>query len=282
MAKIKSLETYKKGDKVKVDRGGQGLGIQFLTIKEGFATDNCNGYKDYSFVEEPKLRTCEYYIRPISESDLKLKKLYDETKAGEFEFDYDEVQKTFWESQRENIKNVIGFLNKFLHPYLVEYKHILPIKKIYNWDAFYKEGMHTKNRYIYVIPHDFLNIIVSQSSSNYLTLYITAPSDRYEKEDGEKTYFGVFEISTKYSDDKYVKHILPLVEAIVKKFEEGLPKGFYHISPDYKLVDKVESYKSFFVRGDYNDWSTPIPENYTYTLRELNYLKHYVFNKGFE
>lgn len=278
----KPLETYKKGDKVKVDRGGSGLGVQFLTIKKGFVTDNCNGYKDYSFEEEPELRTSEYYIRPISKSDIKLKKLYDETKAGEFEFDYDEVQKTFWESQRENIKNVIGFLNKFLHPYLVEYKHVLPAEKVCNWDASYKKGMHTKNRYIYVIPHKFLNIVVSQSGSDYLTLYVTAPSDKYEREEGEKTYLGVFEISVEYSDDKYVKHIPPIVDAIIKGFEEGLSKGFYHVRPSHELINKVENYKSFFIRGDYNDWSQPIPGNYTYTLRELNYLKHYVFNKGFE
>lgn len=276
----KSLDTYSKGDKVKVDRGGAGLGIQFLTIKEGFETDNCNGYKDYTF-DELDLPICEYYIRKIKPSDLKLKKLFEEQKIDQFEFDYDEVQKQFWESQRSNINMVKNFINNFLHPYLTEYKHALPVDKMVDCDSYYKKGMHLKNGYFFVIPHKVLNIIVKQGTT-YVTLYITAPSDKHEREYNEKSILYVSEISTKYSDDEYAIKMKELTEDIILQFENGYEKGHYIPRPDYTKINAVKSFESYISRGNYSDWQNPIPTIYTYTLRDLNEIKYYVFNKGFK
>jgi hypothetical protein len=74
MGQVK-VDKFKSGDKVKVDRLGSGNGIQFLTIKDSFVTDNRNGYKDYTFEElDPKIKICEYYIRLVSKTDIKQKK----------------------------------------------------------------------------------------------------------------------------------------------------------------------------------------------------------------
>ena len=264
---------------------GAGKGTMFLTIKNSFETDNCNGYKDYNFDElEDDIRKSEYYIQPIKKFDTKLKNLYDELKIKDFEIDTDEILKNFWESQRNNIKKLTNFINDFFHPYLIEYKNTLPVEDMVKWDSYYKKAMHTKNNYIFAIPHDVLNIIVYQGTT-HITVYITAPF-MYGKYDPKhkrgNSILAVFEMATKYSDDIYIDKMTELTKAIIDCFEESLKKGFYEIHPSYKLIDAVEHYEQFLIKGDYNDWQIPIPGNYTYVLREFNYIKHYAINKGFE
>jgi len=282
MAKKKPLETYKAGDKVKVNRGGSGNGIQFLTIKDGFVTDNCNGYKDYNFEElDEKIKMSEYDIRPISQSDLKLKKLFEEHKADEFEFDYDDINRSFWESQKDNIKKSRNYIDNVLHPYLTEYKNVLSVEEMVNWDTYYKKGMHTKSRYIFIIPHPHLNIIVFQGTG-YIDMIITAPEELESPKRSRKLH--LFSLGAEYTDEKYVDVIKEVTKLIIADFEKGMQKHYcsYHINPDYKLLKKLKVYKHIGLHGDYNDYQNMPSSHYVYVLRELNYLKHYAFNKGFE
>ncbi len=282
----KPLETYKIGDKVKVDRSGAGDGVQFWTIKNGYATDNCNGYKDYDF-DEAECRISEYYIRPVTKSDIKLKELYEKLNVAEFEIDTDDILRQFWKGQEANIDKTVDFLNDFLHPYLNEYKNVLTIDEVGNWDAFYKKAMHTKNKYLFIVKHADLNIVFFHAST-YTTMYVTSPKyfgrmweDRPEMRKS-KSVLGVYDIDIEYSDDEYKQQMVDLLKEIISEYEKSLEKGYYNIHPDYKIVDKVKMFRSFMARGSYEDHQHPIPSNYTYALRELNWVKHYVFNKGFE
>lgn len=285
MAKVKPLETYKKGDKVKVDFSGSGEGYKFLTINEGFVTNNCNGYKDYNFKELPKeIKISEYYIRLLSEDDIAQKKLVKESKANSFEFDYDQVNRTFWKSQAKNIAKCINYVDKFVHPYLTRYKHILTVDKMMDWDSYYKKGMHTKSKYIYVIPHKHLNIVVF-ATSTYVDVIITAPENL--KNPNWRRRIHIFTLAVEYADDKYQKLIVNTMKAILKNFDDAFSKEhaqdflsyFIHPYPEY---DKLDKYQHMELRGDYNDWKTMPSSQYIFVLRELNYIKHYIFNKGFE
>lgn len=281
----KPLETYKKGDKVKVDFSGSGEGYKFLTINKGFATDNCNGYKDYNFEElDKKKKISEYYIRLLKKEDIIAKELFDKNEVAKFEFDYDEANRSFWKAQSTNINMCMQFVDNFLHPYLTQYKHILDVEDMMDWDSYYKKGMHTKNRYIYTIPHKYLNIVVF-ATSTYVDVIITAPVNLEEARRGR--YLHLFTLAVEYSDDKYQKHIVNTFKAIINNFDESIIKNpskydcSYYINP-YPEYDKLSKYQHLELRGDYNDWKTMISSQYIYVLRELNYLKHYVFNKGFE
>ena len=275
-------DKFKKGDKVKVDRSGSGKGIQFLTIKDSFVTDNTNGYKDYNFDElDENIRYSEYYIRHITKSDLKLKKLYVDKDIENYEIDTDDILRDFWKSQKDNIIKATDFINNFLYSYLIEYKHILSIDKMNDWDSFYTKGFHTKNNYLFVIKHENLNIVVVQGCS-YVVLYITSPDLYYDIKKNNRKQLGVYDITIEYTDDVYKNHMLELVKAIIYEYEKSINSGYYHIQPKYKIIDKVKSYKDFLLRGNYNDFKNEIPSNYTYALRQLNYLKHYFFNKGFK
>lgn len=283
----KPLETYKKGDKVKVDMSSSGDGIKFLTINEGFATKNCNGYKEYNFQElDSKIRISEYYIRPLSESDIKLKKLYEEQNVDKFDFNDQEVNRTFWESQKENIVKCKNFIDNFLHPYLIEYKHVIPVDNMVDWNSYYKNGMHLKNDYVFVIPHEYLHIVVFQHTT-YVDIMITAPINI----DPERNYRGrelhLFTLGVQYSDESVVEHIKNTTKAIIKNFDESLKKGddkydksyFIHPYPEY---DNLKTYEHLVLKGNSSDWSTIPTSQYVFVLRKLTYINHNVFNKGFE
>jgi len=284
MAK-KALETYKKGDKVKVDFSGSGEGYKFLTINEGFTTDNCNGYKDYNFKELNKeKKVSEYSSRLLTDDDIAQKKLFDDNKVAEFEFDYEEINRKFWESQEDNVLKCISFIDNFLHPYLTRYKNQLEVKEMMEWDGYYKKGMHTKNRYIYVIPHQYLKIVVF-ATSTYVDIIITAPENLEHPERRRRMF--LFTMAVEFSDEKYQKRIVKTFQAILKQFENCFQKETaknyisYFIRP-YPEADKLTQYKQLELRGGYEDWQNMPSSQYIYVLRELNYLKHYMFNKGFE
>ena len=268
--------TFSKGDKVKVDLSGSGKAYKFVTINESFETDNCNGYRDYTFDELGDIRMSEYYIRKVTKSDLKMKKLCETQKADEFNFDDNKVLQDFWVSQERNIESSINYINDFLHPYLLEYKHVLTVEKMVDWNSYYKKGMHRKNGYVFAIPHEYLKIMVIQNTT-HITMYIITNA-KY----GEKS-LGVYDIDVEYSDEECTGKMMELAKNIIEKYEECCKKEYYHyIHPDYKKIDEVKDYNSFFVKGCSDDWLYQIPSNYVVALRELNYMKHYFFNKGFE
>ncbi len=274
---------YKKGDKVKVDRSGSGKGYQFLTINESFDTDNVNGYKDYNFEElESTIKVSEYYIRHINQSDIKLKQLYDDLNISAFEIDDDKILWSFWESQKENIEKTVDYINNFLHPYLKEYNHVLPVDDISNWNSYYSKAMHTKSIYIFNIAHKVLNIVVFKTTTHAF-IFVTSPFYS-NKETEEKTNLGIYEISVEFSDDIYTIDIVNFVKEIISKYDKALNRKGYIYMP---YVDDNTSHETTHVRelrltGTSDDYKNEITPLYTQALKELNYIKHYIFNKGFE
>lgn len=283
MSEKKILPIIPRGTKVVVDRSGSGDAYQFLTIKDSYETNNCNGYKDYDF-EELEARVSEYYIRKRTAADEKFKKLYDKLNIKDFEIDDDEIKRSFWESQEENIASAKAFMLDFLHPYLTEFKHVLPVHKMTNWDAVYKKAMHTKNEYIFTITHDILKIIVIKTST-WVKLYILAPdlSCNYFNDIKKIKEFDiyVFTFASKYSDDEYTQPFIECTKAAIESFENGLKRGYYHVSLSYEITDKLSHYNEYRLKGNYNDWSESIPSEYVRDMFDLGCIRYYFFNKGF-
>lgn len=263
---------YQTGELVKVDRMGSGNGTPFLKIIDIEKTEKGNLF----YFDELNFPVSEYYIRPVSPVELKYKALFDK-KYKDFNINEIEIKRTFWNSQKENLKLTTDFLINFLYPYLKDNNHLLSLDNL-SYHNYYNIGFKTKNNYWIVIPDNKLKIII-QNSVTSLFLYIILPNNR----------FVVYYYSVEYSDDCYINHLNEMTKHIIKEFDmqieknkkENDPYFHYYYLPhdDYELIGNL---KSFHLAIDKlsNDPNRQLPHGqlYTLTLSNLSVLKDYFFS----
>jgi hypothetical protein len=272
-------KVYKKGDLVKVDRGGAGKGICFETIKSVSDKPSPNGSYDY-ITEECSHKTNAYYIRPVRNVDLKWKKIAEEKDIANWEIKDDPIKYEFWKGQRDNVKKVRDFINDFMYPYLVENKNVIPINKMTDYDVVYKKAYNTKNEKIFVIPHKNLNIVV-QKSVTHVSLFVTCPYWDIKKNSNDRSGISIYNFSCKYSDDEYTDELKNAAKSIIESYEKQIEKGYIHnhIEPHYKIIDKLQHYTRVLSANTYDFYmSANLPgSEYTRALFDVGIWRYSLF-----
>lgn len=262
---------YQTGELVKVDRMSSENGTPFLKIVDIKETEKGNHF----YFDELDFPVSEYYIRPVSPVEFKYKALFDK-KYKDFDINQNEIKRTFWNSQKENLKLTTDFLINFLYPYLKDNNHILNLNNL-SHDDYYNIGFTTKNNYWVVIPHNELKIII-QNSVTSVFLFIILPNNK----------FVVYYYSVEYSDDYYTNHLNEMTKHFIKEFEKQIKENkdekdtyfHYYFLPfiDFELRNKLEFF-SLAIDNLNNDPNRELPHGqlYTLTLFNLSVLKNYFF-----
>jgi hypothetical protein len=281
MAK-RNYPKYNDGDIVIVDRSGAGENYYFGKVIDSTPHKNgCNNSFLYT-VEGLEHPVDEYYVRLAEEKDLELKKLHSKLKIDKFEIDDDRIKRVFWRGQKGILNKATNFINSFLYPYLKLKGHIIEVDKMTDWDASYKTGMHTKNDYVFIIPHDSFNIVV-QKNSTYVSLFITLPNPYYKDKIDNRSILCVICMATEYSDDEYTDNFVKTTKEIIKQLEKGLEEGYYNLWIRTEFRDKLALYKEVLPpKENYLRTQEPLPGyEYTSFLMDLSCLRYYFFSSNF-
>lgn len=276
----KKFPTYNNDEIVIVDLSGSGKPYYFGKVIDSKPIQHgCNDTFEY-IIEGLEYPVNEYYVRSAKTEDIQLKELYDNLKIQDFEIDDDRIKRVFWAEQKPILKKATNFINSFLYPYLKTKGHIVSVEDMTDWDASYQKGMHTKNEYIFIIPHDIFNIVV-QKNSTYVSLFITLPM-AYSDGDN-KPILSVICMATKYSDDEYTENFIKVTKEIISQLEKGKKQGYYDLWIKSELIDSLSMYKEVLNPLDTYGRSRETLPGYEYTrfLMDLSVMKHYFFNSNF-
>jgi hypothetical protein len=283
MAKNIILPAYGDGESVIVDLSGSGKPYYFGKVVDSKPIKHgCNDTFEYA-IEGLEYPVNEYCVRSAKTEDIQLKELYDNLKIQDFEIDDDRIKRVFWAEQKPILKKATNFINYFLYPYLKTKGHIVSVEDMTDWDASYKKGMHTKNEYVFIIPHDIFNIVV-QKNSTYVSLFITLPTAyRGSYSDGDnKPILNVICMATEYSDEEYTEIFIKVTKEIISQLEKGKEKGYYNLYIKSELRDSLSLYKEVLNPLDTYVRSKDLPGyEYTRFLMDLSVMKHYFFNSNF-
>lgn len=276
MAKKIILPAYGDGESVIVDLSGSGKPYYFGKVLGSKPIQHgCNDTFEY-IIEGLEYPVNEYYVRSAKTEDIQLKELYDSLKIKDFEIDDDRIKRVFWAEQKPILKKATNFINSFLYPYLKTKGHIVSVEDMVDWDASYKKGMHTKNEFVFIIPHDIFNIVV-QKNSTYVSLFITSPMAYSDVDD--KPILSVICMATEYSDDEYTKIFIKATKEIISQLEKGKEKGYYNLWIKSEIRDSLSMYKEVLIPDTY---LRDLPGyEYTRFLMDLSVIKHYFFNSNF-
>ena len=223
----------------------------------------------------------EYYIRRADPEDLELKELHSKLKIDNFKIDDDRIKRVFWRGQKNIIDKATNFINSFLYPYLKIKKHVIEVDKMNDWNSNYKTGMHTKDEYVFIIPHDMFNIVV-QKSSTYVSLFITLPNNLPNNLEN-KSILCVICMAVKYSDEEYTNNFIKVTKEIISQLEKGKKQDYYNLWIKSDYTDSLEMYKEVLLpKESYNRMQEALPGyEYTRFLSDLSCLKHYFFSSNF-